>query len=29
MAVQTANESVAPIRARVDGVVESLAENAS
>ena len=29
MAVKTANEAAAPIPARVDGVVETLAENAS
>ena len=29
MAVKTANEAVAPIRSLVDGVVETLAENAS
>ena len=29
MAVKTANDAIAPIRARVDGVVETLAENAS
>jgi len=29
MAVKTANEAVAPIRARVDGVVKTLAENTS
>ena len=29
MAVKTANDAIAPIRARVDGVVETFAENAN